>query len=58
MKYAVAIVYKGQSNFIVETDDGEERAEEIATDRFKNGGTPDVLGNEYETIENIVTEKL
>jgi hypothetical protein len=50
--YEVPIVYRGQSNFIVEANSVEE-AREKATDRFINDDTPDILGNEWEVIDRV-----
>lgn len=52
MKYEIPIIYRGQVNFIVEAE-SPEKALEIATQRFNNGDTPDVLGNEWEQIEMV-----
>lgn len=52
MKYEVAIIYKGQSNFIVEADSPKE-AREKAERRFKEGDTPDHTGGEWEEIDHI-----
>ena len=57
MKYEVPIVYVGLSNFIVEASSPKE-AEMKARERFANGDSPDVLGNESENIEiiGVITE--
>lgn len=66
-QFEVAIVYKGQKNFIVEAMDAEE-AETLAADAFREGIAEDEnnpgepvsrfvqqvsLGNEWESIENV-----
>ena len=53
-KFEVAIVYKGQTNYIVEAPD-QESAEYIAIERFQDNADPDVLGNEWEEIQNIAS---
>lgn len=53
-KYCVPIVYVGLSNFIVEGDSWEDAVSK-ATDEFNNGGTPELLGNEYERVERVGT---
>lgn len=50
-KYEVPIVYRGQSNYIVEAATPEE-AREKARLMFKNGEPPDELGNEWEDIDH------
>ena len=50
--FEVAVVYKGQCNFIVEAA-SEEEAKQIAEIKFKNGDRPDDLGNEWEKIDLI-----
>lgn len=50
--FEVAVVYKGQCNFIVEAA-SEEEAEQIAREKFYNGDRPDDLGNEWEEIDRI-----
>jgi hypothetical protein len=52
MMYEVPIVYRGQSNYIVEADSPEE-AERIAKNRYHAADPPDELGNEWEEIERI-----
>ena len=52
MKFCVPIIYRGQSNFIVEADTPEE-AEAKARTRYDNGDVGDELGNEWEEVERI-----
>lgn len=52
MKYEVPIVYRGQSNFIVEASSAEE-AERIARERFELDAPADILGNEWEEVERV-----
>lgn len=51
-KFEVPIVYRGLSNFLV-TAETPEAARELATARFNDGDTPDLLGNEWEEIERV-----
>jgi hypothetical protein len=50
--FAVPVVYRGQSNFIVEAETPEE-AKRLAEEKFKNGNLPDAFGNEWEEIEKV-----
>jgi hypothetical protein len=65
MKYEVNIIYKGQTNYIIDISDEdsditgldkEELAQNVAEDLFKNGEEGVTLGTEYEEIENIVSK--
>lgn len=51
-RYEVPIVYRGQSNYIVEAADAQE-AERIARAKFNGGDQSDELGNEWESIERV-----
>jgi hypothetical protein len=51
-KFVVPICYSGLSNFIVEASTKDE-ALDLASEKFKNGETPEMLGNEYEDIGTI-----
>lgn len=59
MRYEVPIVYRGQSNYIVEAVSKAD-AKKKARTCFNNGHKPDELGNEWEEIERIgeITEVL
>lgn len=52
MKYAVALVYRGQSNYIIEAD-SPEKAKEEAEKQFKDGEPGVNLGNEWEEIDHF-----
>lgn len=52
MKYEVAVVFRGQDNFIVEADSPEE-ARAKAKARFLAGDQPDELGNEWQEVERV-----
>jgi hypothetical protein len=53
MKFCVPIVYKGLSNYVVEADTAEQ-ARELAVAQFNNGEVTDLLGNEWESIEDVL----
>ena len=56
-KYEVSIVFKGQTNYIVEAS-SEEEAEELGQGKYCNGDPPTILGNEWQSCENVIVEKL
>lgn len=51
-KFAVPVLYRGLSNFIVEAET-PEKAKELARTDFHLGTEPDILGNEFEEIERV-----
>lgn len=51
-KFEVPVRYAGLSNFLVEAA-SEQEAAAIAERRFKEGATPDMLGNEFERFERV-----
>lgn len=53
-KFAVPVIYRGLSNFIVEAET-PEKAKELARTGFHLGTEPDILilGNEFEEIERV-----
>jgi hypothetical protein len=65
MKYEVAVIYKGQSNYIIYADN-EEQAKEAAESMFVEGvdgfgeyGGPVKLGNEWEmAIDTVAVMEL
>lgn len=56
-KYEVTIVFKGQVNYIVEAS-SEEEAEELAQQKYSNCEPATILGNEWQSCENVIVEKL
>ena len=56
-KYEVTIVFKGQVNYIVEAS-SEQEAEELGQEMDHNCDPPTTLGNEWQSCENVIVEKL
>lgn len=56
-KFEVAIVYRGQTNYIVDAPD-QETAEQMAEQRYQEYEAPDLLGNEWEEVEKIVVRPM
>jgi hypothetical protein len=56
-KFEVAIVYRGQTNYIVDAPD-QETAERMAEQRYQEYEAPDLLGNEWEEVEKIVVRPM
>ena len=52
MKYEVPIIYRGQVNYIVEANSPED-ARQKADERFKKGEPANILGNEWEEVEEF-----
>lgn len=56
-KYEVTIVFKGQINYIVEAS-SEQEAEELGQGKYCNGEPATIFGNEWQSCENVIVEKL
>ena len=56
-KYEVTVVVKGQVNYIVEAS-SEEEAEELGQEKYSNNDPATILGNEWQSCENVIVEKL
>jgi len=56
-KYEVTVVFKGQVNYIVEAS-SEEEAEQLGKDHYSNNDPATILGNEWQSCENVIVEKL
>lgn len=56
-KYEVTIVFKGQINYIVEAS-SEEEAKELGQEKYYNGEPATIFGNEWQSCENVIVEKL
>jgi hypothetical protein len=56
-KFEVAIVYHGQTNYVVNAPD-QETAERMAKQRYQECEAPDLLGNEWEEVEKIVVRPM
>lgn len=56
-KYEVTVVFKGQVNYIVEAS-SEQEAEELGQEMYHNCDPPTILGNEWQSCENVNVEKL
>lgn len=56
-KYEVTVVFKGQVNYIVEAS-SEEEAEQLGKDKYSNNDPATILGNEWQSCENVIVEKL
>lgn len=52
MKFEVPIIYRGQSNYIVNARN-KKHAEELALSKFYDGDDGVILGNEWESVEKI-----
>lgn len=50
--YEVAIVYRGQDNYLVDAKNKDE-AGKIGEEKWRTSEKPDLLGNEWEEIERI-----
>jgi hypothetical protein len=52
-RYEVRISYQGVSTYLIDAD-SEEKAAELARERYRRGGPEDATGSEYEDIVGVV----